>query len=255
MDERQARMGACKVLVLVDGVLEKRRCRRVIAAVEAVYMLEAEMIGRPGIEILGEPEASQSRFVEGYLDFQGREDPRTDVLANLMHLADRACEAFCPDHARVPGIDEFDRHGQARTVDLNRAGQAVPNIEQAADLADVGIGSAQAKGRTPRRHEQPAHAGQLRDQVVGQSIRNGRMHSQVANRAEREHGDRGSGRMVGSGSLGFADLRTRGVGPRDLRIRHEAKALPMDGPDVLLGLAVVAENLARRLDTAGHGRV
>src|ERR1700691_2562399 len=43
--------------------------------------------------------------------------------------------------------------------------------------------------------------------------------------------------------------------PRDLRVRYEAEALTMDRLDELLGLAVIAESLARRLDTAGHPRL
>src|SRR5580704_6645425 len=42
---------------------------------------------------------------------------------------------------------------------------------------------------------------------------------------------------------------------RDLRVRYEAEALTMDRLDELLGLAVIAENLARRLDPAGHRRL
>src|SRR6202034_1282668 len=43
--------------------------------------------------------------------------------------------------------------------------------------------------------------------------------------------------------------------PRDLRVCYEAEALTMDRLDELLGLAVIPENLARRLDPAGHRRL
>jgi len=43
--------------------------------------------------------------------------------------------------------------------------------------------------------------------------------------------------------------------PRDFRVRYEAEALTMDRLDELLGLAVIAESLARRLDPACHRRL
>ena len=43
--------------------------------------------------------------------------------------------------------------------------------------------------------------------------------------------------------------------PRDLRVCYETEALTMDRLNELLSLAVIAENLARRLDPAGHRRL
>src|SRR5580692_9886647 len=106
MDERKTRMGACEVGIPANRLPEQGGSRSIICAVEAVHVLEAEVIGRPGIEIFGYREARQSSFVERDLNFQRHENPRADVLANLMHIVDRAGKVFCPDYGAIPCVGE-----------------------------------------------------------------------------------------------------------------------------------------------------
>jgi hypothetical protein len=168
-------MGACEVGIPADRLLEQGGSRGIVFAVESVHVLEAEVIGRPGIEIFGHLEARQCGLVEGDLDFQGREDLRADVLANPMHSVDRAGKVFCPDNAAVPCVDEFDRHSKIRAGNLHHARQAVQDVEQAADLGYVGVGPPQAERGPARGDEQPSQARQLGDQFVRQGVCNGRI--------------------------------------------------------------------------------
>jgi len=54
--ERQAGVGAGEAGILPDRLREQRRGRRVVGPVEAVHVLQAEMVGRPRVEVLGDRE-------------------------------------------------------------------------------------------------------------------------------------------------------------------------------------------------------
>ena len=50
--ERQSRMGAGEPRIASYGAAEHIRCNRIVFLVEAVQMLQAQMVGRPGVEIV-----------------------------------------------------------------------------------------------------------------------------------------------------------------------------------------------------------
>src|SRR5580658_8900278 len=83
VDEGKTRVGAREAGIPADRLLEQRGRCGIISAIEAVHVLKACVIGRPGIEIFGHREARQCRLVERDLDFQSREDLRSYVLAYL----------------------------------------------------------------------------------------------------------------------------------------------------------------------------
>ena len=51
VDEREPRVRAREAGIAGDGALEQRRRRGIVLAVEAVQVLQAEVIGGPGVEV------------------------------------------------------------------------------------------------------------------------------------------------------------------------------------------------------------
>ena len=138
--EREAGVRACEARVLRHGASEQRGRHRVVHAVEAVHVLQAEVVGRPRIEVLGHLQSRHRRLVQRNLDLERREDLRADLVAHRMHVVQRAREALGPDDAGVARVDQFDRDGDSPARDLDGAGQAVAHAEQAADLEHVRLG-------------------------------------------------------------------------------------------------------------------
>ena len=255
MGEGQTRMGAGKGPIPANCLLEQGDGSRIVLAIETVQVLEAQVIGRPCIKMLGHREACQSRLVERDADLEGGDDLGADLLADLMHIIDRAHKAFCPHYAAVARIDEFRGDDKTCAGNLNRTGQAIAHIEQLADRTFIGVQRAQAERGLARRDEQPPQARQFGDQFVRQCVGNCPINSGYSDGAERQHGNRRPGAMIRRLNGGLAASIAWNLKPRDLHGRYKAESLTMDSLDAPLALAVIAKRLARRLDPAGDGRL
>ena len=139
MHEGEPRMGACKPWILRDGATEQARRQGVVAAIEAVQMLQAEVIGRPGIQVLRACEPGPLCFVQRDADFQRGENLRADLGAHGVHVVDPAGIPFGPDHPAGAGIRQFGGDHELCARNFNRSSKAVLHVEQAADLANVRI--------------------------------------------------------------------------------------------------------------------
>ena len=151
-----------------DRPLEQPGSGSVVDAIEAIHVLQAEVVGRPRIEILDRRQARERGLVHRDPDLERREDLGTDLLAHRVHIVDAAGKAIGPDDAAVRGIDQLDGDDELLVRDLDRARQAVAHAQQPADLAEIGLRGTQAERRAAGRDEQPAQARELGDQFVGQ---------------------------------------------------------------------------------------
>ena len=188
--ERQPGVSPCEARIARHRLPEQRRGGRVVAAVEAVHVLQAEVVGRPCVQVLGHHQPCELCLVQRDLHLERRQHPLADLPAYPVHVVDRDLESIGPDHAASRVSASSTVTASRGAGDLHGAGQAVAHAEQPADLADVGLRLAQAERRAASRDEQPAQARQLGDQLVGQGVGNRRVRPGVADQPERQHGDR-----------------------------------------------------------------
>ena len=183
---------------------------------------------------------------------------RTDLLAHRVHVLDTPREPVRPHDASVRGVDELDDDDELAVRRFRRARKTVADPQQSPDVAEIGVGRAQSEGRPAGRDEQPAQTGQVRDQLVGQRVRERRVAFIAADESKRQHRQRRAGDSIqplGHCSEAGIALRRRiprvarrGAAARRFGLRHEAVPLAVERLDEALRLAVVAERLPRRLD-------
>jgi len=245
VDEGERRVRPREARVLRDGAIEQGRRRGVVGAVEPVQVLQAQVVGGPGVEAVGRREARQPGLVHGDPQLQRRERAGADVGAHPVHVVQRGGEALGPHDAAIARVHQLGRGRQAPPVQFEGAQQQVAHAEQPPDVQRVDVRGPQAERGAARRHEQPAQAREFRYQLVGQGLGDGAVGARVADQAEGQHRERrprGGGRGWRSGD----GMR------RDPRLGDEAEAAPVDRADVALGRAVVAQRLARGLHAARH---
>src|SRR5690606_15351307 len=104
---------------------KQRSCRGIVLAIEAIHMLQAEMICRPRVEVFGHGYTRLDRFVKRDLDLQRGEDARAYFLAEAVHFIDGTGEALPPDDIAAMRISELHRDDQFRACNFHGTGQAV----------------------------------------------------------------------------------------------------------------------------------
>ena len=186
-------------------------------------------------------------------DLERHEDLRADLLAHRVHVVDPPREAIRPDDGAVARVHELDDDDEPVGRRLDRARQVVAHAEQPADVAEIGVGCAQAERRSARGDEQPVQPREVRDQLVGQRARQRRVALIAADEAKRQHGERWSGHPVQAlHELCHARIRlarrrfqepAAAVDCGRSGLRDEPISLAVDRLDELLRLAVVAERL------------
>ncbi len=196
MDERQRRVRARKGRIQLRRPLEQRSGSAVVAAIEAIQVLQAKMIGGPRIEVFHRGEARKGGFVERDAKLERHEDLSADLLAHRVHVVDPAREAIRPDDGAVGRIHELDDDDETVGRRLDRARQVVAHAEQPADIAEIGVGCAHAERRAARRDEQPVQPRQIRDQLIGQSTRESGVAVIAGDEPKRQYGERWSGQPV-----------------------------------------------------------
>src|SRR5688572_26305454 len=139
VDERQAGVRAGKGRIQRSRALEQLRSRAVVDAIEAIQVLQAEVVGGPGIEILDGGATCAQGFVQRNADFERRENLRADLLAHCMHILDASREAIGPDDAAVRRLHQLDDDYELAVRDLDRAPQAVANAQQSPYVAEIRI--------------------------------------------------------------------------------------------------------------------
>ena len=154
------------------------------------------MIGGPRIEVLDRGEARERGLVQRNADLERHEYLRADLLAHRVHVVDPPREAIGPDDCAVGRVHELDDDDEPVGRRLDRARQAVAHAQQTADVAEVGVGCAQAKRRAARRDEQPAQTREVRDQLVGQRARERGVPLIAADEPKRQYGERWPGDPV-----------------------------------------------------------
>ncbi len=129
---------------------------RVVLAIEAIHVLKANMIRRPGVEIVTHGKLRHAGLVLRDAEFEGNEYSRRDLGAKRVHVIDPAGEPVRPDDAAVAGVHQLDGHHEVPADHLGGALEAVANAEQPAHFEGVGIGTAHSERRRARRHQKPA---------------------------------------------------------------------------------------------------
>jgi len=189
MHEGQARMSTRETGIERDCVLEEPRRLGVVRPVESVHVLQAEVIGRPGVEVLRDRETRLRGLVQRNLYLERGEQLSADLLAQQVNVVHRAGEALRPDQSSVAGVGELERDDEPPRRDFERARHAVTGTEQAADLEGISVRATQAKGRAPRDDEEPPQPCQLGDELVGQGVRDRGVRSGIAEQLQRQYGD------------------------------------------------------------------
>lgn len=115
MDERQARVRSSKRRIDLHRPLKQIQRRTVIDAIEAIQMLQAEMICGPSIEIFDCGEARARCFVQRNPDLQRHQHLGSDLLAHRMHIVDPPREAFGPDDCVIAGVHQVDEDDELVT--------------------------------------------------------------------------------------------------------------------------------------------
>lgn len=154
----------------LDRSLEQRVRRGVVGAVEPVHVLQAHVIGGPGVEGQHAAAVHTGGLMERDPNLECAQDAGADVFAQGMHVGRLAGEALRPHDDAVARVDEFDVDAQAGALQLEGSGQAVARSEQSPDVLDPALGNAATERRTAGDDEQPAQVRQLRDQFLGDGL-------------------------------------------------------------------------------------
>ena len=221
------------------------------------------MIGRPGRPGSRGDFSARRASLSGICSSRGVDHRMDDVTTDLVNRADVApVNALAPRPPRSPGLSHSSTgHADAAVRDLDRAGQAVTNVEQGApDSLDRGRAPLELeRGAYGAMTEQPTKARQLDDQVVQQcfsdrgigdpampmSEKGSTRRSTAGRRRACVFPPRPRWARLGRGArTGGADAITSPTKP---------KAQPRDCPDRGLRFAAVADRLPGRLDAAGDG--
>ena len=256
-------MRAGKVRIPHQRLLKQALRDLIVAPGKAEHVVEAEMVGRPGIEAGGRQGPRAARLIQGNVDVEFGHDGGNDPFPEFMHIADLAGILLAPQHAAGARLGQFHRHLEALAGDLDRAGQAIACAENLPDLAHVRIGSAEAESGAPRDHEQPAQARQAGDQFMRQGFGQRRI---VAGHADQAEGQDGNGGLAACQlrwwrrrfrCVRFGDARPglRRGRAMDLRLGGKAEADAVHGADQPLAAAIISQQLAGRLDPARQGRI
>jgi len=190
--ERQAGVGAREAGILRHSALEQSAREGVVAAIEAKHVVQAQMVGRPRIEVFRRHEARGTRLVQGNLQLEGSDESRQNHATRVVDIRKVGHEAIAPDHARAPRVDQLHRHSEGRPGDLDRPGEAIAHAQKRADYREIRRRRAKSKRRPSRDDEEPAQPRQLGDQLVGQRVGDRRVRSCPADQAKRQYRNRGS---------------------------------------------------------------
>ena len=155
MRERQPGIAPSKPRVLRYSAFEQDRRRRVITLVEAVHVLQAQMIEGPGIKAFRNPQTRILSFMQGNVRFHRRYDARNDIGPNFVHIVDSGQNTIAPNDAAILGVGQLDQDEDIRPGKLDRAAQAVPYAQGSADHLYVGISFAESESGSSRDDKQP----------------------------------------------------------------------------------------------------
>lgn len=114
-------MSARETRVERDGALEQMRGGCIVDAIEAIDVLQGQMIGGPSIEIFRRGETRQRGFVHWDTDFKRGENSRPDLIADRVYVVDLPRKSVGPYDAIVVGVDEIHGDDEAPVGDLDRA--------------------------------------------------------------------------------------------------------------------------------------
>src|SRR6185312_14673934 len=113
----------------------KHSCRdRIVLHIEAVHVLQAEVISRPGIETIWRLETGTTCLVQRDLQFESIDDGAYDFFADFVHSTDCCMIPVAPHNASFLCVGEFHRDRHSVAQDLDCAGKAVSDVQGCSDL-------------------------------------------------------------------------------------------------------------------------
>lgn len=237
--EGQPGVGARETRVERDGATKEIPGGLSVRRVEAMHVLQTEVEGEPGVDLLSTAPTRVRRFVERYPQIKSCRYACSHCFANCEHIVGRAGESVDPNHFPRTTVRQFNSDDKPPLDALDNPGQDVADGQPTGGLQ--GIQAADAEGGTAGSNPQPSQAAERRDQIMGQRVRKARM---MRPRAEVPEGQNRDARPSYSRFQARSLLAAGVTCDRTLDSfgrRHEAKAPPVHGPDEPLRARIVPE--------------
>ena len=92
----------------------------VVAAVEAINVLQAEVISRPGVQIVRRGKTCQVGLVHRDLNVERDENAAANLIAHRVHIVNPSRKAVSPDDTAVERVHELYDDEEAAVRDLDR---------------------------------------------------------------------------------------------------------------------------------------
>ena len=172
---------------------------------------------RPGVDVVGAPPAHRRKFRLGQRGLQLDDDLPRDLVLKVERVAAVDVVAAGPELVAAFRLDKLDGDPHLRFRAARAAGHHIADAELGADLPDFRRVARVQERRGAGDHEEAGHAGEQRDDVLGEPVDDQFERAVVGHVLERQHGDR---RPVGD-QLAAACLRH--VRPTPARRRRRAR--------------------------------
>lgn len=100
-------------------------------------MVQSQMVGGPGIEIVSHAVASEVRFVDRDLNFERHEHTGSDVLTHHVHIVDSAGKAVGPYDAAILRVGELHSDDNIPIQYFDGSAEAIAHSQQRTYLTDI----------------------------------------------------------------------------------------------------------------------
>ena len=190
----EARVGAGVVGVELDRLLVQTARLAIRLGREALPELPPPQHAVVSLEVLGLAAPRQTALALTELAGERRHDPAGHLVLDLEDVREVAIEALGPEMMSGCRFHQLRRDPHPRACFADAPFQHVADAEVTADLLDARRLALVGHDRIARDHAQLLEAGQLRDQVLGETVGEVVLLGIAAEVRERQHGDRGQGR-------------------------------------------------------------
>ena len=171
----------------------------ILSAANAVDQADRTDDEAPGVDAVGRMVGGTDALLRVEVGLDGSDNVAGDLILHGEDVAQLAVVPLGPDMLASRGVDELTGDTNSPAGSPDAALEDVTDAEFLGDPADVHGSSLVGEGRVARDDEEPAQAGQCRDDVLGDPVREVVLLRIATHVGERQDGDRwGVGDLRGS---------------------------------------------------------